>query len=109
VDVKLWVDHDSDQIVRGEARVLHDISFGGGVFGKLYRGGVFSLEQAEIAPGIWEPTRKQYDFMGRKFVFPFEEHQLTEASHYRHLGTSQQALTLVRNEIATGKAVTGDP
>jgi hypothetical protein len=109
VTVKLWVDHDSDQIVRGEAHVLHDISFGGGVFGKLYRGGVFSLEQAEVAPGIWEPTRKQYDFMGRKFVFPFEEHQLTEASKYRHLGSSQQALAVVRNEIATGKAVTGDP
>jgi hypothetical protein len=109
VNVRLWVDHDSDQIVRGEAYVLHDISFGGGVFGKLYRGGVFSLEQAEVAPGIWEPTRKQYDFMGRKFVFPFEEHQLTEASQYRHLGPPQQALTVVRNEIATGKSITGDP
>ncbi len=108
VDVKLWVDHDSDQIVRGEAHVLRDISFGGGVFGKLYRGGVFSLVQAEVAPGIWEPTRKQYDFTARKFLFPFEEHQLTEANQYRHLGQPQQALAVVKNELATGKAVTGN-
>jgi hypothetical protein len=109
VSVKLWVDHDSDQIVRGEARVLRDISFGAGVFGKLYRGGVFSLEQAEVAPGIWEPTRKQYDFTARKFLFSFEEHQLTEATHYRHLGQPQQALEVVKNELTTGKNAAGDP
>jgi hypothetical protein len=109
VQVKLWVDHASDQIVRGEAHVLRDISFGGGVFGKLYRGGVFSLEQAEVAPGIWEPTRKQYDFSARKFLFPFEEHQLTEATQYRHLGPPEQALSTVRNELATGKGITADP
>jgi hypothetical protein len=109
VNVKLWVDHDSDQIVRGEARVLRDVSFGGGVFGKLYRGGVFSLEQAEVAPGIWEPTRKQYDFTARKFLFPFEEHQLTEATRYRHLGQPQQALEAVKSELASGKAPAGDP
>jgi hypothetical protein len=109
VSVKLWVDHDSDQIVRGEARVLRDISFGAGVFGKLYRGGVFSLEQAEVAPGIWEPTRKQYDFTARKFLFSFEEHQLTEATHYRHLGQPQQALEAVKNELTTGKSTAGDP
>ena len=109
VQVKLWVDHASDQIVRGEAHVLRDISFGGGVFGKLYRGGVFSLEQAEVAPGIWEPTRKQYDFSARKFLFPFEEHQLTEASQYHHLGPPERALSTVRNELATGKGITADP
>lgn len=109
VQVKLWVDHASDQIVRGEARVLRDISFGGGVFGKLYRGGVFSLEQAEVAPGIWEPTRKQYDFSARRFLFPFEEHQLTESSLYRRLGSPRQALSAVNSELAASKAVTADP
>ncbi len=108
VSVKLWVDHDSDQIVRGEARILRDVSFGGGVLGKLYRGGVFSLQQAEVAPGIWEPTRKQFDFTARKFLFPFEEHQLTEATRYRHLGQPQQALATAKSELATGKAVTGN-
>ena len=109
VSVKLWVDHDSDQIVRGEARVLRDISFGAGVFGKLYRGGVFSLEQAEVAPGIWEPTRKQYDFTARKFLFSFEEHQLIEATHYRHLGQPQQALEVVKNDLAARKGAAADP
>jgi hypothetical protein len=107
--VKVWVDHDSDQIVRGEAHITRDISIGGGVFGKLYRGGVFYLEQEEVAPGVWLPVRRQYDFSGRKFLFPFEEHQLIEDSHYRHLGSPNQMLSTAKSEIANGKPAAGNP
>ena len=107
--VKVWVDHASDQIVRGEAHITRDISVGGGVLGKLYRGGVFTLEQTEIAPGIWLPLRRQYDFMGRKFLFPFEEHQLIEDSQYHRLGMPGQILPGVRDEIAGRKPAAANP
>lgn len=107
--VKVWVDHASDQIVRGEAHLTRDISVGGGVLGKLYRGGVFSLEQTEVSPGIWLPVRRQYDFMGRKFLFPFEEHQLIEDEQYRRLGPPNRILADVRNEIASRKPAPANP
>jgi hypothetical protein len=109
VSAKAWVDRDSDQLVRGEAHILRDISFGGGILGKVYRGGVFSMEQAEVAPGIWEPTRYQYDFEGRKFFFSFEEHQVVEAGHYHRVGPPKEALTLVQNELASGKPMAEIP
>lgn len=109
VSAKAWVDRDSDHLVRGEAHILRDISFGGGILGKVYRGGVFSMEQAEVAPGIWEPTRYQYDFEGRKFFFSFEEHQVVEAGHYRRVGPPKEALTLVQNELASGKPMAEIP
>jgi len=109
VSAKLWVDHDAAQIVRGEAYVNSDISFGGGVLGKLYRGGIVSMEQSEIAPAIWLPTRYEYDFSGRKFLFPFEQHQTIEASHYRRIGSPDDALTLARDELAAGKPFGYDP
>jgi hypothetical protein len=109
VTAKIWVDHDSDELVRGEAHVLSDISFGGGVLGKLYRGGFVSMEQAEVAPGIWLPTRTEYDFTGRKFLFPFAEHQVIEASHYRRLGSLEEALAIVQNELSSGKTFSEDP
>jgi len=105
----IWVDHSSDQLVFGEAHIIRDLSVGGGILGKLYRGGIFSLEQAEVAPGIWLPIRYQYDFTGRKFLFPFEEHQVVEASHFRLIGAPKQALAVVQNELATGKATAEDP
>ncbi len=109
VAARIWVDHATDQLVRGEARVIRDLSFGGGILGKLYRGGVFSLDQAEATPGVWLPIRSQYDFTARKFLFSFEEHQYIEFSQYRRDGSPNQCLTLVQNELATGKATYGDP
>lgn len=106
---KVWIDHDANQIVRTQARCIRDISVGGGILGKLYRGGVFDFEQAPVAPGVWLPTRYQYDFSGRKFLFTFEVHQVIESSHYRRVGPPQQALAAVKSEIAEGKSSYGDP
>lgn len=106
ITAKIWVDRESNQMVRGEAHIMRDISFGGGILGKVYRGGVFSMEQDEVVPGIWEPTRYTYDFGGRKFVFSFDEHQVVEASHYRRVGPPKEALGIVQNELASAKPLT---
>jgi hypothetical protein len=107
--VKIWIDRNALQLVRGEARITHDMSFGGGLLGKLYRGGVFYLEQAEFAPGVWLPTRYQYDFTARKFLFTYEEHQFIEITHYRRIGSPEQALAVVRSELTNPKPIPGDP
>jgi hypothetical protein len=109
VTAKIWVDRDANQLARGEAHVMRDISFGGGILGKLYRGGVFFMQQEEVAPGIWLPTRYQYDFTARKFLFTFEQHQYVEARQYRRVGPPKQALAIAQNELASGKALYGDP
>ena len=109
VTAKVWVDRETNQLARGEARIMSDVSFGGGILGKLYRGGEVSMEQAEVSPGIWLPTHMQYDFAGRKFLFPFEQHQTIDASHYRRIGAPAEALTLVQNELANGKPFIVDP
>jgi hypothetical protein len=115
VSAKVWVDHATDQVVHAEAQILSDISIGGGLLGKLYRGGTFTLDQAEIAPGIWFSTRYQYDYSGRKFLFPFEDHQVIDASRYRRIGPPAQALALIQNELTQsggltdGKPAAGDP
>ena len=109
VTAKMWVDRETNQMVRGEAHMMSDISFGGGILGKLYRGGVVSLEQAPVAPGVWLPTHMQYDFSGRKFLFSFEQHQTIDASHYRRIGPPNEALLLVQSELANGKPFVADP
>ena len=109
VTAKIWVDREANQLVHGEAQVMRDISFGGGILGKLYRGGVFFMQQEEVAPGIWLPTRYQYDFTARKFLFTYEQHQYVEARQYRRVGPPKQALAMAKNELASGKATYGDP
>ena len=109
ITAKIWVDHEKNQLARAEAHVMRDMAFGGGILGKLYRGGVFSFEQTEFAPGVWLPIRYQYDFMGRKFLFTFEQHQYIEAGQYHRIGPPKEALAQVNSEIASGKIVNGDP
>ena len=106
VTAKIWIDHATYQMMRGEAHVTKDISIGAGILGKLYRGGVFYLDQSEVAPGIWLPSRYQFDFSGRKFLFTFEEHQYIEANQYRYDGPPKQALVVAQNDLASGKMVT---
>jgi hypothetical protein len=101
VRATLWFDESSEQVVHIEAQITSDVYFGGGVLGKLYHGGQFWLDQAQIAPGVWEPVAYEYDFEGRKFLFGFEVHEKTDVSQYRHLGPLQQKLTFIRNELNT--------
>lgn len=96
----VWVDEAAAQLVRLEAEIVSDISIGGGVLGKVYRGGRFSLEQTQIAGGVWLPARYEYHFAGRKFVFGFELHEVTRATVYRRIGPPKEALAAVRHELS---------
>jgi tetratricopeptide (TPR) repeat protein len=102
--IKIWVDEVSGNIVHADAEIIRDVPFGGGLLGKLYRGARFSIDTAEIAHGFWAPTRVQYDYTGRKFLFVFEAHEITETTRYRRDGPPAQALALVRDELAHGAA-----
>ena len=95
-----WVDEKSAQLARLEAVLMSDISFVGGVAGKVYRDGHALIEQSEVEPGIWLPRLYQYDYTLRKFVFTSEVHSRTEALRYQRIGNAQQALAAIKREIS---------
>ncbi|MGH9739885.1 MAG: hypothetical protein ACRD4X_15055 [Candidatus Acidiferrales bacterium] len=109
VTAKIWVDHSTNQLVRGEAWVTSDISFVAGIAGKVYRGSKVEIDQAEVAPGVWLPTHYEYDFAGRKFLFPFAQHETIDVSHYKRIGPPEDALAEVNTELASGKGPFDDP
>jgi len=95
-----WVDEKSAQLVRLEAVLISDISFIGGIAGKVYKDGHALIEQSEVEPGVWLPTLYQYDFTVRKFLFNSEIHERVEVSQYKRIGPPAQALTAIRREIS---------
>jgi hypothetical protein len=95
----IWVDESQAQMARLEADITSDITFGGGIVGKVYRGGHFVMEQSEVAPGVWLPTLYTYDVDGRKFLFGFGIHERTEVTRYRHVGPPSQSIEIIRNEL----------
>ncbi len=96
----VWIDEQAAQVARLDAELTSDVTFAGGVFGKVYRGGHMLLEQSEIEPGIWLPTLYQYDFVGRKFLFLFEIHERREISRYQRIGPPGEALAAIRRELS---------
>src|SRR5690348_11877554 len=105
----VWIDAQAAEVVRVEAEIIRDISIGAGILGKVYKGGHFILEQAEAAPGIWEPTLYEYDLSGRKFLFPFKMRERTEASRYRFIGTPDKAIAIARKDLSVGGSYVSDP
>ena len=93
-----WVDESSGQLIRAEAELTDDVSWGAGIIAKLYRGGTFSYEQREVQPGIWLPTRYAYDFDGRRFLFNLSLHERMEYTDYVRVGPPDEALSVIRRE-----------
>jgi hypothetical protein len=99
VHAALWVDETQAQFARLEADIATDITFVGGVAGKVYHGGHVLMVQEEVAPGIWLPTFYNYEVDGRKFLFAFGIHERTEVTRYRRVGPPAQAIEILRNEL----------
>jgi hypothetical protein len=99
VHAALWVDESQAQFVRVEGDITSDITFAGGIAGKIYHGGHFEMEQSEVEPGVWLPTLFTYDMDGRKFLFGFGVHEQTQISRYRRVGPPAQAIELIRSEL----------
>jgi hypothetical protein len=93
-----WVDESAAQLVRAEAELTDDVSWGAGLIAKLYRGGQFDFEQQEVAPGVWMPSRYGYDFDGRKLLFSLSIHERMEYTEYMRVGPPEEAIAVIRRE-----------
>jgi hypothetical protein len=64
----LWLEPRQERIVRIEGKLVKDVSFGWGIFGKLNKGGIYEIGQTQVAPGVWRITRLNIDVKGRAFL-----------------------------------------
>ena len=93
------VDEASSQVIRIDARLRDDISIAAGLIVKIDRGAQASIQQQEVASGIWEPVQYSYDYQGRKLLFgALSGYSRMEASDYRHVGSLDEAIAILRRE-----------
>jgi hypothetical protein len=64
-----WIDVTQERIIRIEGKLVKDVSFGWGIFGKLYKGGKYEIAQTQISHGVWRITTLNVDVKGRVFIF----------------------------------------
>ncbi len=64
----MLIDPKQERLVRIDANLFQDVTFGWGILGRLNKGGHFLVEQANVGDG-WETTRMELDFVGKALMF----------------------------------------
>ena len=66
---ELVVDETAMRLVKVDGTLFHDVDFGWGIFGRLYKGGRFLIEKTELTPTHWDTSRMRLRFDGKILIF----------------------------------------
>ena len=80
----MWIEPKEERLVKMDAQLFEDVTFGWGILGRLNKGGHFVIEQSKIGPGRWETTRMDLDFVGKALLFKtIKIQEIETASDFR--------------------------
>jgi hypothetical protein len=65
----LVADNHQHRIRSVHGSLLHDVTFGGGLLGRLKQGGSFAIEQQQVAPSLWQLTLIHVHLDGNALLF----------------------------------------
>ena len=65
----LVVDNQQHRICKIKGHLIHDVTFGGGLLGKLKERSSFALEQQQVGPSLWELTAIHVHLEGNALLF----------------------------------------
>jgi hypothetical protein len=63
------VDNQQRRICKMKGRLIHDVTFGGGLLGRLKERSSFALEQQQVGPSVWELTAIHVHLEGNALLF----------------------------------------
>ncbi len=66
---ELWVDARFKRMARLEGHIEENVDFGYGILGRLYKGGWFRLERAQVSTTDWKTERLEVHMNGRAMLF----------------------------------------
>jgi hypothetical protein len=65
----LVVDNQQHRIRSMSGHLIHDVTFGGGLLGRLKEGSSFSLDQQQVGPSLWQLTAIRVHLQGNALLF----------------------------------------
>lgn len=90
---KVWLDPVQERIVQIQGRLVKDISFGWGIFGRLNKGGIYEITQSQLSPGRWRITTLNVEVKGRTFFLGSFRFQRRESNSHFHRVSSAMTYT----------------
>ena len=65
----LIADNHQHRIRSVHGTLIHDVTFGGGILGRLKQGGTFAIEQQQVEPSLWQLTLIHIHLDGSALLF----------------------------------------
>jgi hypothetical protein len=66
---QMVIDRHQHRIKTFKGSLIHDVTFGWGLFGRLNRGGSFDVERRELEPHVWEIVETHVHITGHALFF----------------------------------------
>ncbi len=88
----LVADNLQNRIISIRGHLIHDVTFGGGLLGKLRQGGFFSIEQDQVEPSLWQLKAVHLHLYGNALLF--KSVALEEDDDRSNFELQQSGLTL---------------
>jgi hypothetical protein len=98
----LVVDNQQHRICKVKGHLMHDVTFGGGLLGRLKERSSFALEQQQVGPSVWQLTAIHVHLEGNALLFKSVSLQQDDKRSKFHPQASdvtlEQAATSVMSE-----------
>lgn len=79
---QIWIDPVSGRVQHLEGHLVHDVDFGWGILGRLYKGGWITIDQADVGGGVWRIVRFQMNMSARVVIRTRNFQTIEETSHF---------------------------
>ncbi|HMH15534.1 MAG TPA: hypothetical protein VK578_20710 [Edaphobacter sp.] len=99
---EIAVNKQQNRIQTIKGKLIHDVTFGWGIFGRMNQGGTFNVERRELAPGVWQIVESHVHIDGHVLLFKTineqEDEVKTDFRRTPPATTLEQAATILKAE-----------
>ena len=99
---EIVVNKPQNRIASIKGKLIRDVKFGYGLFGRMYQGGTFNVERRELAPKVWQITESHIHIDGHVLLFKNiheqEDEVKTDFRPTPPATTLEQAATILKAE-----------
>ena len=100
----LVVDNQQHRICRIKGHLLHDVTFGGGLLGRLKERSSFALEQQQVGPLVWELSAIHVHLEGNALLFKSVSLQQDDKRSRFQAEPANVALELAATPVMTNRS-----
>jgi len=96
---RAWIDEEDRQLVRVDAELMDDLSFGFGLLAKLKKGSHAQIQRRKVNDEVWLPAQARFVGHGRLFLVKgLHIDALSEYSDYRKFTVGTEATVMPEQE-----------